>query len=142
MAIVEKKVELIDLLFDEIDSNSVALRTGGYHSLCLYSLLSASNREKIKYIIDSNEDCLCKQLGIRIVSSLQSDIDTVVLSSKDLLEELLKESQLNSDYRNVTVINPYDWLAQKGIICRLNCFDFEPDYEDYEVGYPFGEVGL
>lgn len=137
-----KKVELIDLLFDEIDSNSVALRTGGYHSLCLYSLLSASNREKIKYIIDSNEDCLCKQLGIRIVSSLQSDIDTVVLSSKDLLEELLKESQLNSDYRNVTVINPYDWLAQKGIICRLNCFDFEPDYEDYEVGYPFGEVGL
>lgn len=133
-----KKVNLINEIFYGFPTTSIAIRFGGYHTLGLLSILTAKNREKIKYIIDRNKNCLCSKYDIPILDKVPCDIEIVVISSKIFSNEI-DQYPNGEKHSNVKYINLYEILKNNGISCRFNCFEFEADDDDYEVGYPFEE---
>lgn len=133
--------ERIDIICDSISSypsKSIALRMGGDHSIELYARLPKEYQEKIGFIIDNNEQCVCKKLGIPIISIddiYKYDIQGILLSSYKYLELLRRESE---QYQNIEIIDIYDKFEKKGILCKNNFYiDITMTKEDYDVGFPF-----
>ena len=92
------KQQILLELFGDINRNEItAIRGGGMHSLRLLMLLPYEIREKIDYIIDTNQDCVASRLGIKVISPSEiSDyrIRTIIISSlfyRELWKEELKE---------------------------------------------------
>lgn len=132
--IQKKKREIIKNIFCQIqDTEVLALRGGGYHTLNLLMSLSEQYRKKVKYIIDCNRQCVAGKMGIEVISLdevLQKGITTVLLSTWQYLQKWEQEMQ---DYENIRIINIYRILENKGIVCdREACFEkFEK--EDFEL---------
>lgn len=119
---VKKAVKLLNDKFIEYPDCSIALRSGGYHTLWLWSMLTASNRKKIGGIIDNNPRCVCKDLGYSIYSTKDCLPDTfkaVLLSSYGDLEALKAEAE--KIYTDFEIINIYQYWKAGG-------YDFKGDF--------------
>lgn len=117
---------------------SLAIRSGGNHTLNLLLFLNGENKDKFSCIIDNNPKCFCKDFGIDIIDTekpLPEGTKYILLSSKIYLDNLKKEA--NKLYPQYETIDIYDMLKQKG-------YDFHLDFfhglkSDYDVDFPFDE---
>ena len=134
------KINIINRLFNELPDKGVAIRFGGYHTMGLISVLSESNKMKINCIIDNDKECLCKKTRIPIETSIPEYIDVIVISSKRFMNEITDKD--NAFTREIRYIDLYEYLENNGIFCKYYCFDFEAEYSDYDVGFPFEEFDI
>ncbi len=137
----KRKIELVNKLFSSFLNSEVALRFGGYHSYGLITILTEENKNKIACIIDKNRECLCSKMGIQVVSKVPKEIRKIVISSKGYDSDFVP-GITEMDQGRIEIINLYEYLRKCGIVCKWNCFDFEPDYNDYDVDYPFDDFYL
>ena len=128
-----EKIRLLNELIDGVGNEKLYLRMGGFHSYRLYAALTVTNRKKIKAIIDNNPECRCKKLGIPIIRDIPNE-GVIILSSFDSIEILRDEAK---SYNGVNVIDIYEYLKKCGYNCRFPVYNFEPNPEEYEVGFPF-----
>ena len=77
--------DYINSMFDSIaPCETVAIRTGGVNTKKLLSILSESNRRKVRYIIDTKADEETYLEGVKMISVKQMEqykINCIVLSS-------------------------------------------------------------
>lgn len=131
---------IVNRLFEKYPDSSVALRTGGEHSLELFYVLTKENQRKLAYILDDNLDCKCRRLDLPVISIQDMEgkgIRAVVLSSFDHLVELRQEIP---DYpKAIDIIDIYKSLEASGIRCRSNFYVEDSYIKDdvYDVGFPF-----
>ena len=64
-------------------------------------------------------------------------IHTILLSSKKFAEEFRKEAMDYPAY--IQVVDVYQYLEENGIIEKYPFYYFQPDEEDYDVGFPFDD---
>jgi len=131
------KIRIVNEIIRDLPKKKIALRTGGRHSYSLYSILTRENRRKIEYVIDRDPNCFCKKLHIKILQE-PVNVDVIILSSFYSIEQLREEAK---NYNNIKVIDLYSMLEEKGYSCRFPLYNFEPDINDYEVEFPFGDFG-
>lgn len=129
-----RKWEVIEEIFDRIrDEEVLALRGGGFHTLHLLMPLKEQYRNKVKYIIDGDRECVGGKMGIEVITLeelLQKGVTTVLISSYEHLQEW--EQQL-SVYKGIRIINIYKILEENGFPCdREFCFEKFRD-EDFDL---------
>lgn len=135
---VNEMKKLLNDAFLEYGEASIAIRSGGYHSLYLYHSLNMESRKKIGAIIDANENCMCAKLGLPVYSPsdiLPQNISNILLSSYLHLDDLKKEA--TSNFSNYEIIDIYDCFQQHGIQIENDFFFGKAS--DYEVEFPFGD---
>lgn len=132
----ERQIDYINRWIADSGKKRIAIRMGGDHSRVLYEWLTVDNQEKIVCFIDRDKDCLCGNLGKRIISESEieeTDIDGIILSSFHYLKELRQEAKKYPS--KIYIFDIYDYLAKQGFPARELLFDLVgmPDSE-YEVG--------
>lgn len=103
--IEQKKYEIVRTLFE--DSDEIAVRGGGIHTLRLLMMLPYELRRKVKYIIDMDQNCLASKLGIKVVTPSEIanySINYIVLSSYDY------EKQWSEELR---ILGKGDWIVRE-----------------------------
>lgn len=129
---------LMDEFLKKFADDSVGIRLGGRHSKILYMQLSMEAKKKIKCFIDRSTQCECASLGVPILTleeSFSAGVEGIVLSSFINLQMLRKEAENYKD--KVQVIDFYQLLESKGIICERDFYlALMPD-EIWNVGFPF-----
>lgn len=130
----EKKQKVIENIFYQIqDTEVLALRGGGYHTLNLLMPLKEQYRNKVKYIIDGDKDCIGGKMGIEVITldeMLPKKVTTVLISSYRNLQEW--EQELES-YEGIRIINIYKILEEHGLPCEMEvCFEKFVD-EDFDL---------
>lgn len=132
----KKAVDFVNQWIAESKKKNIAIRMGGDHSRILYDWLTVDNQGKIVCFIDQDKECVCSNLGKRIISVNEiahEKIDGVILSSFLFRKELREEAR---EYpKNVYIFDIYDYLKQEGFPIR----DFRIDQvgmpdSEYEVG--------
>lgn len=117
---------------------SIAIRSGGFHTLNLLEFLNEESKRKISCIIDQSPECFCKDFGIDIISTdkpLPEGTKFILLSSKLFLENLRREAkELYPQYETIDI---YDLFKKNGYDFHLDFFHGLPS--DYDVGFPFDE---
>lgn len=106
---------LLNEKFDEYSDDSIALRSGGYHTKQLCAILTRENRKKIGGIIDANEQCTCENLGYKIYKpgeTLPENIKAVLLSSYLNLDEFKAEA--DKSYGRLEIIDIYQYWKDCG----------------------------
>lgn len=115
-----KKREVIENIFYQIqDTDVLALRGGGYHTLNLLMPLEEHYRNKVKYIIDSDRGCIGGKMGIEVITldeMLQKGVTTVLISTYQYLREWEQELQ---SYEGIRIINIYRILEEHGLPCEM-----------------------
>lgn len=129
-----KKRGVIENIFDSLQNTEVlALRGGGFHTLHLLMPLKESLRNKVKYIIDGNRDCIGGKMGIEVITldeMLQKGVTTVLISTYQYLCEWEQELQ---SYEGIRIINIYRILEEHGLSCEMEaCFEKFID-EDFDL---------
>lgn len=133
---VRTAAEFINEKLGAYADGSIALRMGGNHSWQLYGVLTENSKRKIGAVIDGNDGCMCRDLGIPVVGVegiLRVDgIRAILLSSFIYLDELRAEAR--DIYREMEIIDIYDDWKQAG-------YPFQNDFwygleTDREVGFP------
>ena len=129
-----KKWEVIKNFFYQIqDTEVLALRGGGYHTLNLLMPLEERYRNKVKYIIDGDRDCIGGKMGIEVITldeMLSKGVTTVLISTYQYLREWEQELQ---SYEGIQIINIYRILKEHGLPCEMEaCFEKFID-EDFDL---------
>lgn len=129
-----RKKAVIEEIFDRIQNTEVlALRGGGFHTLHLLMPLKESLRNKVKYIIDGDSKCLGGKMGIEVIppdEMLQKGVTTVLISTYQYLREWEQELQ---SYEGIKIINIYRILEEHGLPCEMEfCFEKFID-EDFDL---------
>ena len=129
-----KKQKAIEDIFCQIqDTEVLALRGGGYHTLNLLMPLEEQYRNKVKYIIDGDRDCIGGKMGIEVITldeMLQKGVTTVLISSYQYLQEWKEELE---SYGGIRIINLYKILEERGLPCEMEvCFEKFVD-EDFDL---------
>ncbi len=129
----KRKCEVINNIFEQIKETEIlALRGGGYHTLNLLMPLEERLRNKVKYIIDSNKECVGGKMGIEVITlveMMQKGVTTVLISSYQYLQKW--EEELKS-YTGIRTINIYQILKKSGLPCDMEaCFErfMEEDFD-------------
>ncbi len=124
--IQEKKVSIIKKVFDDIlDSDILAIRGGGIHSIRLLMLLDETSRKKISYIVDRDIECYAGKLGIKVISPEKINdynINKIIISSFDYRYIWIEECKSNSQ---IQVIDLYDLFEREGIMCQKEFYKLE-----------------
>lgn len=117
-----RKKELIDALntylskfLSDYEEESIAIRTGGMHSYCLYAVLADDIKRKIGAFIDYNPQCLCTACGKRIIrgdSMVDEGVRAVILSSYIYRDKLKAEAMHYPAH--IKVIDIYEVFEQIG----------------------------
>ena len=104
-SVEQKKFEIARKLFE--DSDEIAVRGGGIHTLRLLMILPYELRKKVKYIIDMDPNCLASKLGIKVVAPSEIanySINYIVISSYDY------EKQWSEELR---ILGKGDWIVRE-----------------------------
>lgn len=140
---LKEYVEIIQQMLEKYPDNSVAIRTGGYHSLKLYYLLSEESRKKIWGFIDNSDECRCSIFQMPITRNCLEEvlreigIKAILLSSYINLEALRKEAE--SYPADIDILDIYDCFDKVGLHCDYEFWIVKGTKEDYEVGFPFDD---
>lgn len=128
-----RKWEVIENIFSQIqDDEILAIRGGGFHTLHLLMPLKESLRNKVKYIIDGDRECVAGKMGIEVITldeMLTKGVSTVLVSSYYYLQEW--EQELKT-YAGIKIINIYRILEERGLPCEMEvCFErlIEEDFD-------------
>lgn len=129
-----KKRGVIENIFYRIqDTEVLALRGGGYHTLNLLMPLEEHYRNKVKYIIDGDRDCIGGKMGVEVITldeMQQKGVTTVLISTYQYLSEWEQELQ---SYEGIRIINMYKILEEHGLPCEMEaCFE---KYIDEDVDF-------
>ncbi len=136
-------VAIISCMLEKYPDFSVGIRTGGYHSLKLYYLLSEKSRKKIWGFIDHNEECRCSIFHLPIVpvehiKELQTaGMKAILLSSYLNLEALRREAKTYP--AEIDILDIYDCFEKNGLQCSNDFWFVKGTDEDYDVGFPFDD---
>ncbi|MCM1560251.1 MAG: LTA synthase family protein [Butyrivibrio sp.] len=129
----EKKIRIVRNVFAETPAGKVlALRGGGLPSLRLLMLLDEKSRSRVKYIIDEDKECYAGKMGVKIISVVEAadcQVDKVFIVSFDCRQEWKAEC-LNSI--RAEILDIYDILEEKGIVCQEDFYCLEYADEDFE----------
>jgi len=120
---------------------SLAIRTGGFNALGFYDLLTPDNQERIACFVDRDSACKAAQRGKRVLSdfdAVPSDIKGIVLVSYKFFSEIEKEIERYTGV--MEILNPFEYLKTKGLVCKAGVAEYELTKEDYDVGFPFDEI--
>lgn len=112
---VLKAAKLLDEKLAGYMDGSIVLRSGGYHTVQLCSVLPENSRKKIGGIIDRNPVCMSSNLGYPIYmpeDRLPDDIKAVLLSTYENLEALKHEA--DRLYSDLEVIDIYQYWRDCG----------------------------
>jgi hypothetical protein len=106
----------------------IAIRSGGEAGFNLLLKLGIEQRQKVSLIIDKNPKCLAANFGILVVSpekAKKSKIDVIITpqNQENISQEVQKE--LLAFSKKGLVINIYEHLSKKGIICTNNFWERE-----------------
>lgn len=107
--------KLLNGMFAEYTDGSIALRSGGYHTMQIYAVLTRENKNKIGGIIDASDYCMCKSFCDKIYKpgeTLPDNIKAVLLSSYINLDELKAEA--DKLYGNFEIIDIYQYWKDHG----------------------------
>lgn len=132
---VGKVAQLLNEKFGAYPDSSIALRMGGEHSYQVYTLLTESVRKKIYAVVDRDDNCKCKNLGIPIIKDIKELPDTVeniILSSFTYLSVLQEEAR--ECYNWLNVIDIYEYLSEHGY--KFNSVFWYGLDSDWDVGFP------
>ncbi|EOS69959.1 hypothetical protein C818_02122 [Lachnospiraceae bacterium MD308] len=133
------KRNLLKKLFLSLPDHGIAFRGGGLDTGRILTFYK-KELQGVEYIVDQNKNCQCSKLNLPIISVEEIEkqpIHTVLLSSKKFIKEFRKESM---NYpADIQVIDVYQYLEDNGIIEKYPFYYFQPDDEDYDVGFPFDE---
>ncbi len=133
------KMELLRELFSSLPAHGIAFRGGGLDNRRIFFFYK-KELQGVEYIIDRSEDCQCSGLDIPIIPVEdigKYPIHTILLSSKKFAEEFRKEAMDYPAY--IQVVDVYQYLEENGIIEKYPFYYFQPDEEDYDVGFPFDD---
>lgn len=126
---VLKVAKLLDEKLAGYAGGSIALRSGGYHTLQLCSVLSQESRKKIGGIIDRDSNCMGKKLGYQIYApddKLPDNIKAVLLSTYKNLGEFKDEA--NKTYNDLEIIDIYQYWRDYGYTFTKDfCFGLDTD---------------
>ena len=129
--IEQKKYEVVSGLFEETDK--IAIRGGGMHTLRLLMILPYNLRERVKYIIDMDYNCLASKLGIKVIDPTKIDdysIGYIVISSFDYEKQWSKQLySLNN--KKWVVKGIYSELEKNGIVCHKEFYKKEYIKSDF-----------
>lgn len=141
------RIDHISALMNQLVAESpapIALRMGGLHTAFIIDELTDENKKKIGAILDPSPECLCSKYGYPVISPADfmaqragKEIKTVILSSfvhRDMLSAEAKS------YRDVDVVEFYDWMAAHGVSTEVDLTGYTPAKEDFDVNFPFDEV--
>lgn len=144
---IRNRIDHISALMNQLVAESpapIALRMGGLHTAFIIDELTDENKKKIGAILDPSPDCLCSKYGYPVISPADfmaqragKEIKTVILSSfvhRDMLSAEAKS------YRDVDVVEFYDWMAAHGVSTEVDLTGYTPAKEDFDVNFPFDEV--
>ena len=132
----QKKYKVLNDWIRGFDDFSIAIRMGGEDGYSFYNYLDIENRKKIACIVDVNPNCLCRCIGLPIISTvddLSDDVKNVLFSTKQYLDVLRKEAEGYN--KHIRVLDPYKYLLEHGIMCKKDIAGY--DLDDYDVGFPF-----
>ena len=136
-----QKKALIEAWLASYPPHSVLIRTGGADAVQAYEMLSEEAKERIGGFVDQNLHCACAALHLPVYASLAAvprEARAIFLASHDLIAHLREEAAAYVD--RCDVLDPYEFLADHGIVCRYGVGAFEAADEEYDVGFPFDEV--
>ena len=132
-------MELLRELFSSLPAHGIAFRGGGLDNRRIFFFYK-KELQGVEYIIDRSEDCQCSGLDIPIIPVEdigKYPIHTILLSSKKFAEDFRKEAMDYPAY--IRVVDVYQYLEENGIIEKYPFYYFQPDEEDYDVGFPFDD---
>lgn len=142
---IQKCQDILNKLLHRYPEKSIGIRMGGCHSERLYYLLAKDSRQKIYGFIDNSDECACSKYHLPIVRPDQTEklknagVKAILLSSYDRLEALREESEFwRQDF---DILDIYEVFEQSGIPCEDNFYKVKVSDEDYDVGFPFDEIG-
>lgn len=116
---------LIDKLVETAERDEkIALRGGGLATQKFLAALSDENKDKIKYIIDSDlNKCFDGCITIHPSELEKYDIDSIIVPSYKFRRLFLNE--LLDGPHHYKVVDLYDFLASEGMVCRSEFFSHE-----------------
>jgi hypothetical protein len=131
----EKNYVFSNLLAGIPKEKTIAIRGGGWAGFYILLKLGVEQSQRISFIIDINSKCRAAYFGIPVISpqnAKKTKIDVLLVSfNQDNMDEQLKKEI--SDFSKIrTVINIYEFLASKGIICTRNFWEREVIEQDWE----------
>lgn len=112
---IKMAAKLLNEKFAGYTDGSIALRSGGYHTMQLCAILTQENKYKIGGIIDAFAQCQCESLGYKIYKpgeTLPENIKAVLLSSCLNLDDLKAEA--DKLYGNLEIIDIYQYWKDCG----------------------------
>ena len=132
-----KKKNVILNMFNNIPlEESIAIRGGGIHTMRLLMLLSDTQRRRISYIIDKDNDCVAGKTGIKILNPeniYETKIDHIIVSSFEFRELWKKELKNQNLDNTVNILDIYDELAKRGVICKRDFYKKDFIKEDFNI---------
>lgn len=136
---VNESVRLINEYLREKPDFSVAIRSGGEHTLNLLNHISEDNKKKIALIIDNNIECVCSKCGIKIMTEEEYDLaDTpYILISSYLYGSKLKEEAKKYTKKGTECTELYEYLRQNNVELFQEFYNLAPLQKDLEVGFQF-----
>lgn len=133
--IEKRKYHIIKQIFEQIpEYKIVAIRGGGIHTLRLLMILSSAQRERVSYIIDRNQNCFACKIGIKVLmpEDLKSiNLDYIIVSSYSFGQQWKSELIEQNRQNNISIIDLYEELAKKGIICNKDFYKKDFIREDF-----------
>ena len=99
-------------------------------------LLSDTQRRRISYIIDKDNDCVAGKTGIKILNPeniYETKIDHIIVSSFEFRELWKKELKNQNLDNTVNILDIYDELAKRGVICKRDFYKKDFIKEDFNI---------
>jgi hypothetical protein len=125
------------------ENDIVAVYPGKWSAYMLMLRVGLESCSRIRYIVDRDHDCLAGKLGIEVIEPEEvsaRDIDFIVLARHNQAVPTVGY-QLNGEIEelpvgeNTEVIDIYEYLADNGVVCTTDFWDYEITDDDIEAGY-------
>ena len=128
---IQQKKDVINKIFSEISNEELfAIRGGGVHTMYLLMSLPYELRKKVKFLIDTDKQCMAAGLGIQVIAPSEIreyGIQTILISSyyyKTLWQTELKNSCSK-------IIDIYEEFSKSGIVCKKEFYKLSYEADDF-----------
>ena len=134
----DRKSAVIQDLFSD-EKAIYGIRTGGWAAMHLILSLPFELRQRIAYIIDQTDDCICRYLNCKIIRP--NEISRFHID-KIIVPVMLREEGFQKELAGLSaqVIDLPGYLAEHGVVCTGDFFRPEFTADDLDVDFPFEKV--
>ena len=132
-AVIDKQLEIIRNIFRRVPENEeLFIRCGGLNTYHLLLQVGDCERNKVKYIVDNDKECLASKLGFDVIFPREVDLYNpkyILISTFAYRTEIRNELETYLD--SAEIIDLYDEFEKNGIFCGRLYYERQYERTDF-----------